>query len=416
MASLYSNDPRIKYGSNRISKNLSANQQLTLHTVALSSSNLRFDWPISRIYHRLCCYLNFKMKKLRHIYPTAGLLLLFAFSPIIVFAEEGLPGSPEFGYGACLDIEGYHIERSIEIADNYGLDWVTIEFNWGDYQYQQEISPDWSALDRAITNINNSHLSVIVSITNAPSWAIDSSGPKINATIALTLAIAQRYPDHVLAIELFPDANMEFGWGVTPNPQAYVELIKAVQFALRNQGLKHTLIAAGINPASNYENSLQFLNDLYYHDIASHSSIISIRLPTIAYSPDTHPEEVENLTLRFYEDARRIMLENGHQNGLIWITRFDWHPDQFNQPASQVEWLQQAFITLRSQLYIGAASYYCLNDPTSATNLISSSGDTTPIFNALGELIAAENNGVSITQPISSEKSASGEDSKPTSP
>lgn len=344
------------------------------------------------------------------------LLLLIAIAPINVLAEEGLPGSPEFGYGACLDIEGYHIERSIELANNYDLDWITINFNWGRYQSQPNTQPDWSALDRAISTIDNTQISVMISITNAPQWAMDATGPNIDSTIALTLGLLQRYPNNILALEFFPAANTSSGWGAAPNPKAYAKLLKGVQFALNNQGFNQTIIAAGIEPSPNREQSIQYLRDLYAAGISTSLSIISLRLPSIAYAPGTHPEEVSGHTLRFYEDARKIMLDNGHQNGLLWITRFDWHPDQFNQPNAQAEWLQYAYINMRAQLYIGTASIYCLNDPFSSTSLISTSGKSTMAFNALGELIAAENNSVSITHLITSGNSAQSEESQPTTP
>jgi len=57
-------------------------------------------------------------------------------------------------------------------------------------------------------------------------------------------------------------------------------------------------------------------------------------------------------------------------------------------------------MTMRSQLYIGVASFYCLNDPAASTALLTADGQATPVFDALGGLIAAEHNHLTITRII----------------
>jgi len=346
---------------------------------------------------------------------TAGIALI-VISVAPVMAQEGLPGSPEFGYGVCLDLEGYHIDRSIQIANTYGLDWITIDFDWGTYWNDPGSPPNWDALDRAMGQIQSTDLAAMLSITAAPGWALGANGPDIDATRSFVLEIVRRYPTNLRAIELFPLANTYSGWGTTPNPQAYAELINAVQFALSNQGFRHTVIAVGLDASSGDQRALQYLQQLYAADSAINYPVISLHLPGIAHAPGTNPNDANSHTLRFYEGARQIMLDNGQQNGLLWITRFDWSSAEFTQTYDQANWLQQAFLTMRSQLYIGMASFYCLNANSSSTNLISSNGDPSMVFNAFGELIAAENSGITITQIIPAEGSGSNHESKPASP
>ena len=144
--------------------------------------------------------------------------------------------------------------------------------------------------------------------------------------------------------------------------------------------------------------------------------MVSLRLPALAHDPQTPPGEVGDHTLRFYEQARQVMLDNGHQSGLIWITRFDWQPGQVSDAGEGAIWLQQAYLTMRSQLYIGVASFYCLNDPSAPTTLLSADGETTSAFNALGELITAENNHLTITHIINLSKSIQKHAIKPGQP
>jgi hypothetical protein len=338
------------------------------------------------------------MKRWQLIIACTGLLLILGINPNSVMAEEGLPGSPDFGYGVCLDLEGDHIEPSIQVANSYGLDWITIDFDWERYWPSQDISPNWQTLDNVMAKIGPTDLAVMISITNAPDWAKTINGPDTAATANLSLNIVQRYPNNVLAIELFPSANTSFGWGAPPNAKAYAELLLGVQSTLAGNGFNQTLLATGIEPSSNPQAALNFLEDLYALGIASFSPVISLRLPRLSHPPETQPGDVSGYTLRFYEDVRQIMLAYGQQNDLIWITRFDWNPGSLHTTADQAAWLQHAFLTMRSQLYIGVASFYCLNDPSTSTSLISPDGSPTAVFNALGELIAADKNNVLLTQ------------------
>ncbi len=330
-------------------------------------------------------------------YAFLGAIYLLGMATTPAMAQDGLPGSPNFGYGACLDIEGYHIETAVQIASNYGLDWLNIDFDWGRYWPNPDAQPDWGALDNAMEQIGKTNLAVMISVTNAPSWAFDSSGPSSNWTSELVLRLARRYPSNFLAFELFPPANTYQGWGASPNPEAYAALLQSVHNVMQNAGFSHTMIAAGIDPSDDIQTALDFLQYMYSAGVGAYIPVVSLHIPEIAYLPNTAPEEVNGHTLRFFEEARQIMLNNNHQNGLIWITRFEWSPAQVSQPEEQAQWIQYAYLTMRPQLYLGMASFYCLNDPSSATSLLAVDGTPTAAFNALGELIAYEGNYQSVT-------------------
>jgi hypothetical protein len=345
------------------------------------------------------------MNRIKLFTGCLAILFLLTGFPSTANAQDGLPGEPGFGYGACLDLEGHNLQTAIQTAYIYGLDWITIDFDWADYWPSVEATPNWGALDQAFGYIHDSDMAVMISITNAPGWAMDSNGPSEAWTSELVLRLARRYPENLLALEVFPAANTFHGWGTTPNPGAYTMLLKSVSTTLTDVGFEHPIVVAGIDPSAGKQEALAFLLDLYNAGSMMYSPVISLRLPALAYDPTTPPENVADHTLRFYEEARQVMIDNGHQNGLIWITRFDWEPGQTTDDNHRAIWLQQAYLTMRSQLYIGVASFYCLNDPHAPSALISPEGQATATFNALGEIIAAENNHLSITQIINLSKS-----------
>ena len=330
------------------------------------------------------------MKPIALIYIALGSICLLGMLATPANAQDGLPGSPAFGYGVCLNIDGSQVEQAVQTASNYGIDWLTIDFNWAKYWPDVNVEPQWSDLDRTMNAVGNSSISVMIAINNAPTWASGVDGPSSSWTSELALRLVRRYPQHLLAIELFPGANTAQGWGSTPNAQAYANLYQDVDHALRSEGHPITVVAVGLNPAEGIPSALNYLQSIYDTGFGLTIPIISLRTPAIAYPPSTSPSEVAEYTLRFYEQARQVMLNNGHQNGLIWVTRFDWRSDQVTDAQSQANWLQNAYITMRPQLYIGMASFYCINETGAVSSLLNSDGSPTAVFNAFGELIASE--------------------------
>ncbi len=304
-------------------------------------------------------------------------------------AQAGLPGDPNFGYGACLQLDGYHVADSVRLADAFGLNWLTIDFDWARYWPEASSEPRWDALDTAMQAAAGTHLATMIAITHAPPWALIENGPDPTLTADLTLRLVQRYPNSLAALELFPGANTIEGWGATPNAAAYAALLEETTSALAKGGYNQTPIAAGITPQSAGNAALDFLTALYAAREGRGIPVISLRLPRITAAPDVAPEDSATATLRFHEQARQIMRENDDWSGLIWLTRFDWDPNASLSPNTHGLWLQEAFVGLRPQLYIGMASYGCLNDPTSPYSLVDPDGRPTTAFEALARLIAS---------------------------
>ncbi|MCJ7700369.1 MAG: hypothetical protein MUO62_02195, partial [Anaerolineales bacterium] len=206
-------------------------------------------------------------------------------------------------------------------------------------------------------------LTVLVSISNPPDWVLTSYGPDPDLTTRLTADLVKRYRSTLLAIEIFPGANTHQGWGTQPDPQSYARLIEKVYGDLQTIGPEITLVAAGLKPASSPQDipDLDFLQALYTAGAAPYMPIIGLRLPKISTDPGQPPTGSNPTSLRHYEAVRDIMLRNSHQNGLIWVTGFSWDNHSLSSPERQATWLEQAFLMMRAQLYIGAAFVQDLN-------------------------------------------------------
>lgn len=326
--------------------------------------------------------------------PIAGLLL---FITTLLFYQVGLaasgtPSSPQFGYGARLDILGTQIEASLHTATQAGLDWIAIEYDWATYTPNTSTA-DLSVLDQTMSVAAENNLNVLISITHPPQWCMSENGPDPETAANLGIQLAKRYPDTFLALEWFPAANTTQGWGTAANPSSYAQLLQTVQQNLQQTGEDNiVIVAGGLIPLTNPEpgdiNDLDFLTGLYQANAETFMPIISIRLPKIANDLLATPSPSGG-QLRQFEAIRQVMLNNNHERGLIWITDFSW-PERSSDPQVQAEWLVGAYQMLQSYLYLGAAFFNPLN-PSSNTSpsLVNVTEQNHPALSQLATLIAS---------------------------
>jgi hypothetical protein len=291
--------------------------------------------------------------------------LLFPWNA--VSASSGLPNSTDFGYGARLDIWGREVELAMRSASSIGIDWIGVDFDWSRHWPTDASSINLENLDLAMHLARDLDLDILLSIKNPPAWAITPFGPDVKHTSGLVALLANRYPENLLAMELFPAANTFQGWGATPNPDDYTALLKSTHSALKSSGSEVFITAAGLNPLApdsppNDIDDLEYLNKLYQAGAMPYMPIVSIRFSEIVGDTMSSSHTNETRILRRYEAIRQIMIQNDHGYGLIWITGFTW-PATFNDTALQIHWLEDAFRLIKSQLYIGAAFFDGLNPP-----------------------------------------------------
>jgi hypothetical protein len=318
---------------------------------------------------------RFTVKAFYMVSLTLLLILLLGLPQSSALSAAGLPDSAQFGYGGRLDVWGQQINPAINAAAAMGLNWIAVDFDWNRYWPEVNTLPDLNNLYQVMGAAQRGNLHVLLSITNAPAWANTPSGPDPHLTAGLALSLYRLFPDTLLAVELFPGANIVSGWGADPNPKAYADLLNITQTTLREASADVLVVAGGLSPlgpgysAADIDDAT-FLNSLYQAGASSFMPVVSIRLLNISGEPMAAPQEGLQATLRHYEQIRRVMLENNHANGLIWITSFSWPegPSQVNGKAlinhnEEARWLNQAYRLLRSQLYIGVAFFHQLNPP-----------------------------------------------------
>ena len=348
-------------------------------------------------------------------------------------AASGMPDSPEFGYGARLDIWGQEVELALKAAAGVGVEWIGIDFDWSRHWSNPADPVDLEHLDQIMSLARGQGLHVLLSITNPPGWAKSAAGPDQNQTAGLVVMLAKRYPESLLAIELFPHANTFMGWGASPDPQAYAAVLKACQTALQAAGTTTLPVAGGLSPSpaggsGGDMDDLAFVMGLYQAGAADYMPILGLRLgenPSNAGEPLANQAGPAFSSLRRYEDIRQIMLQFNHQTGLIWITGFELPGEEEAQgpgapePGAQIRWLNQAYQLMKSQLYIGVAFIDRLNPPEASLSSalpvqsLITAGDQgltiQPALAAIGQIISLNRSGHTSFQLFLPKKLTTGE-------
>lgn len=336
------------------------------------------------------------------------LFLCFLLIPLqTIQAIRGVPGSPEFGYGSWLYPEGGLLLESTQLINELPLDWIAIPLDWGRVMPEMSSAPDIAALDQVMDKLKSTQAVVMFRLVNPPHWAMTETGVNADLTAQWLAWLAQRYQPLLRAVELFPAANTQQGWGRNPDPLEYAMFFQGVQAGLRSRGVDLLLIAAGLQPLNPNSGSqdwddLTFLQALYQQGAKDWMPVLSIQLPLLSGDATRPPDNGDQFALRHYERVRQTMLANNHQDGVLWVTtllppdgKIDSADQKYSQSIQQAEWLKQALIQMRSQLYMGVVFSGSLNPPPAAqpnqVSLMTAGNTVHPFYSVLEALIHQTN-------------------------
>jgi len=334
---------------------------------------------------------------------VAVVLLLLGYLVTQADAAKGVPGSQEFAFGATLYIDqSSSLDSAITLAADLRPDWLYVPVDWSQ-TFSTPEQADWENLDKVMRVASQGEISVAISLTDSPDWALTAQGPDPALTAQVALSIARRYPGQVQALELFPRANTRQGWGSSADPAAYLKLVQTVRQAFQAEGIQAIFIGAGLQPLSSSPaegdmNDLVFLQGLYDNGSRDWMQVVSIQYIDLTGEPLSAPSDGEYRMLRHYEQIRKVMVANGHLNGLLWITQLNLPDGQINSADAayqnldqQAEWLRRAYMQLRSQLYMGTAVLQSLNAPADNQGMavmLQNDGTQHPFLPALKSIVS----------------------------
>jgi hypothetical protein len=302
------------------------------------------------------------------------------------------------------------------MAVDLGLDWIRVPVAWKELQASRDGRIRLEMLDPIMQAAECSGIAVLVSVSDPPGWAVTASGPDPEQAARFLLGLARRYPAALRAVELFPGANTRQSWGAQPDPADYYALFQQVDRRLRGEAAQVLLVAAGLRPLpalppAGGVDDLVYLRGLYRLGAARLMPVISLQFTELAGEPLLLPDEHERRVLRHYETVRQVMVENGHQSGLIWVTHLSppsgtirVADSEFRNSEAQARWLSQAYAQLRSQLYVGVAFLPSLNSKGEGTaeevpSLSNDSGEPHPLYPVMHDMIRRNQAGSIVSRP-----------------
>ncbi len=316
-----------------------------------------------------------------------------------VQASKGVPGSAEFGYGTILDpnFTGKPLGKAFTITLHMNPDWVYVPVDWAK-TYPEPGKGDFKTLDQVMQFASRNDISIAISLQHAPDYALTDVGPDEGQTTELVNRLITRYPEQIAAIELFPRANTRQGWGRNASPQGYVSLLKSVSQELSGLPNPPLLVAGGLQPLAVHPqkgdmNDLEFLQGIYKAGGKPYMPILSLQFVQITAQPLLPASDSDPFRLRHYEQVRRIMVANGHANGMLWVTHLGI-PAGMTDENEQTVWLRNVYSQLRAQLYMGMAFLQSSTPSTTPASpmisIIKSDGSYHPFYAAFQGMTQAK--------------------------
>ena len=324
------------------------------------------------------------------------LLLCLGLIPVqSVQAHRGTRLFRDFAYGVSINPLSPPIDNALHLAANLNPDWLLVAFDWQLWFPTQHTAPNWQPLDETLRFADQHNLAICLRISNAPAWALNANGPDQQATIALLHLLLDRYPASIQAIELFPGANSTQGWGAMPSARAYQELTLAIDNSLKLSAPNLTLVAGGLilgegQNTPDQINGFDFLQELYAAGIKNTNAVLSLQLINLNKDPFQLAGEENEPVLRHIDAVRQIMLQNQHEEGLVWITALSIQDKE--ESADRINNLATTCSMLRSRLFIGTIVPAALNTLPSASPspaLLEAGAEDQLLFTTLNSLITS---------------------------
>lgn len=337
--------------------------------------------------------------------------------------------SPDFGIQVFL-WGSERADRDLALAQEGGFRWIKQSIEWRYVEPHEKGKYEFNEPDRLLDMIAKAGLKVIARIDNQPIWArsdkvFPADGPpdKLQDFADFVHAVATRYQGKIQAYEIWNEPNLAREWGnKPPEPQHYVELLKAAYEAIKAADPKALIISAGLAPTTASGAvampDLQFIQEMYKAGGAKYFDLLGAHGAGYKAPPEMSPDDVasdpkynhgENGAGRIYcfrhvEDVRKVMEQNGDADKRIAVLEFGWTTD--NRPNSPYRWhavteAEQAdyfvrayqwasehwrpWIGAMSAIYI-AAPYWTAKDEEYYWSITLPDGTVRPAYRALAAL------------------------------
>ncbi len=269
--------------------------------------------------------------------------------------------NPKIGVHTRLtdEVEEWKIKRTLEMVREMGASWIVEYFPWGYYEREKE-QYDWSHSDLVVDHALAQGLTVLARIDFVPEWArpTDTTSRYLSeehfADYAdFVRAFVEHFSGRVHHVIVWNEPNLSFEWGYrSPDPGAYVRLLKATYRRVKEVDGNVQVLAAGLAPTlappgSEWGmNDLEFLQRMYEAGARGHFDGLAVHAYGWVFPPDDPPSP-DALNFARSELIHEVMARNGDGDLPCFITEAGWndHPrwSRAVPPGLRIEYTVRAY-------------------------------------------------------------------------
>lgn len=347
-----------------------------------------------------------------------------------------------------------NIEELVSQTTQLEIQWIKITVNWSEIEPEQGTFV-FDQLDAAVEGFRDAGFDVILTLTRAPEWSRPSAtelalqqptyGPPDNLADFADFAgaVAEHYVGVVGAYEIWYQPNNRLSW-MTPDvelrsdgyPDAhlsnvrYVDLLEVAYTAIKAADSDALVISAGlastgVNDFYNSIDNFVFFEDMLKQGALNFADSVGIHIDGFSNAPDaeccaaaSNGEQQFDTSAHFFfsdtlDNYRTILNRNAGADIPLWVTRVGWGTAEnalgtppfelrfvnLNSAEQQGEYVTDAFDAANKRGDIASMIFYNLNACSTGESeacyysAIDAEGSARPVFNALQNLILAENDG-----------------------
>ncbi len=261
--------------------------------------------------------------------------------------------SPEYGMQAFLWWHEDTAQRDLALIHDAGFTWVKQNVAWRDVEGILKGHYDWYFTDRIVADAETLGLNILFRLDREPVWTVppegtfsDNGPPQEPQDLGdFCHAIAARYRGRVQAYQVWNEPNLAREWGGrTPDPAAYVALLRACYIGIKSADPDALVISAGLAPTGTGPPvampDVDFLIGMYEAGAAPYFDLLGVNAPGYKAPPELSPDEAADpsggygsqrfFCFRHVEDMREIMLRYGDEEKQIAILEMGWTSDPRN--------------------------------------------------------------------------------------